>query len=119
MSGKIQFTAITGTGTAGSSSSPISISFNFAPTVAILVGFNQYNTVYLDQRSITQRGLPVSSLTTSFQEAYAFTKGSGIRTNAKKSSDGKTVYWYVNYGGSTADDYCNDSSTIYYFMALA
>ena len=56
----------------------------------------------------------MSEITTSFTSKYYF--GDGKPMQCKKSSDGKTFYWYDS-NGSNERNLCNQSGTVYAFMA--
>lgn len=96
-------------------SNPNSLTFDFAPKVIAIVGYIQSSASFVDLFSgnageawIIHTGL----LTTSYVQGAGFGKDS----YAKKSSDGKTVYWY---GTSAANQYNYAMyGTVYHWIAI-
>ena len=115
---RIQFKTRAGTGSSPSSSSPCSLSFDFSPTFIVCLG--RYSSSYFEGPAITadsyftsyHNGSPFSNLTTSFVSRGSMSAGSG--SNVKKSSDGKTIYWY----GNNAETSLNVSGYTYCFLAM-
>lgn len=120
----MQFISRTGTGTLGSSSSPISISFNFVPLWICAEWDNSSKFEYSASSSPLYTCL-VSSLTESFVSAKPFygamSNGQGKNyVYGKRSSDSKTIYWYgeENSWISVATIF-NISGHVYIFSAYA
>ena len=102
----------TGNGSYGDYSSPISITFNFAPTLIIMAGFDykygddsyadvktQFGGTYSGGDKLNCITLRTNLLSTSYKDPYnnGFTWGGrSNQTYVKKSSDGKTIYLYSN-----------------------
>ena len=130
----IEFGSYTGTGLYGSSN-PNSITFSFAPSAVIFLGsieassnfnfdgyiFETLHEYMSDNGDENQRIVLMSELTIDYKRSF----GPGRRVPnsskypaAKKSSDGKTLYWYVanNDWGSIAQ--FNESGIIYHYMAI-
>lgn len=94
----------TGTGTYGSEN-PSSITFNIVPKVIIRVGSYQSQIIAADNFTTAY----VSGVGFSIESGYAGTYG-------KKSSNGKTFYWYNT---NSASRQINTSGTTYTFIAFA
>lgn len=121
---RFQFVSYTGTNT-GTESNPTSLTFDFAPDIVILIG-KQYvstpsrfvlNYDFLSDNDINVVVMP-KELSTEFTESPygCFTEDvRAFKNYAKKSSDGKTLYWYHESG---AEYQCNSSSYIYHFVAI-
>ena len=131
---KIQTVSREGTGTYGTSSSPLSITFSFVPIIAWadfvnwsdgrveLCGNNSSSSFssYVANRSV--------ALTTSFQKScpwwYHVSNTSTPSTSiyGKKSSNGKTIYWYGSTSGGypveSPSEIFNASGDTYYFTAI-
>lgn len=115
-----------GTGSLGTSSSPISITFSFAPTVVIpmeIAVTSSNCSGYIDlNRSNETPILKANSLSTSFAVNSGWKSGNSpyYGKYIKKSSDGKTIYWYAsNAEAGTASYMFNSSSYTYYFLGIA
>lgn len=66
--------------------------------------------------------IDVRALTTEYQSGIGFCGNTANSYCAKKSSDSKTIYWYVSYnGGATtgAAHQANTKSATYRYVALA
>ena len=122
-----------GTGSKGTSSSPISITFSFAPKIVFFIGKTMYyssgNATYNNVQIRTEyhssyneaAGCNAEFISTSYSAAArcmltTANDSTDVANNnvyIKKSSDGKTIYWYAAY--STADaDYIGNGSSSYY-----
>ena len=93
----------TGTGSA-SSSSPANITFDFAPTfvygmVVCYTQSNKYWCADIDSSAsgfTRYKGLRVDHVTTSFTVIrWTSSASNNPDVYIKKSSDGKTIYWYL------------------------
>ena len=112
---KIQTGSYTGTGTYGSSN-PCSLTFDFVPTLVVMVA-QYYSTSNFQYFSPNFVFTYMPWLTTSYQSKRGFfDKYSGYNC-AKKSSDGKTLYWYNDQGGE-ANEQFNLSGYKYYWIAF-
>lgn len=131
MSGKLQILQRTGTGVFGSSSSPLSISFNFVPLwIAVEWDGNTRGvyTNYTPSGNYSYYCL-ISTLTTAFKSGKPFYSGidstSGFNyVKGKRSNDSKTIYWYGIeyediYFNITLETIFNVSGTNYIFSAYA
>lgn len=99
---KIETGSYKGTGTYGASD-PNILSFSFAPKFVWIYARRQdnseimaVNNSYGSSSSTTAQGFLIPELlTTSYQQKVApFNEGEGYNGYAKKSADGKTLYWY-------------------------
>ena len=132
MSGKMQFISRTGTGSC-SSSSPCSLTFKFAPSVVIPVLGQNGSTnsmLHSDVSNSFFYGSNTRLLTTSFVQGggagtsagvmQRSTSGSGTwYAYAKKSSDGKTIYWYYDSSNGSEAKVYNANGTKECFLAFA
>ena len=105
---------------------------DFAPRVIIYLG---YQTYYVNGGSIsnvqhsptasgkiwTESAMFCDHLTTEYQYHFGFKEASNNDNNlnyAKKSADGKTVYWYINGDAATSFSQLNHEYNTYYFLAI-
>lgn len=115
-----------GTGIATSESNPLSLTFPFPPKIVLYVG--RYEAGKTTNSSTNQYFYPTSSsytkeschilmdvLTSSYKNNLGFGYYSSSYPLAKKSNDGKTVYWYAI---STNDIPGNDSGVRYDYIAI-
>ena len=125
----------TGTDTAGVSN-PCSITFEAAPKLIYLLGSKKPNGVFTwyslkdhsDSSGHYLWGIYMGALTTAYTENTGFLTDStelGAISYGKKSSDGKTYYWYVDMASLSSSQQaygpglqCNVSGTTYYYAAL-
>ena len=133
---KIQTGSYVGTGTYGADN-PCSLTFDFAPSflfmltysytgdfdtqlVYPLLGANYSNNTNYKYNCV----LPLAFITTEYATEGTSSRHSSLFgghdylhavANAKKSSNGRTVYWYHTGG---ADGQFNSSNCTYYYMAL-
>lgn len=102
-----------GTGTYGSSN-PNSLTFDFVPKVAMYLGASKDNGS--TQSSTTKRAMFQKELTINYVSGFGFSlDSSNYPSYGKRSADGKTFYWYTT---GAARHQLNESSYIYYFLAL-
>ena len=125
---KIAIVSYDGTGTAGDSNKSNSVTFDFAPKVIIMLGhsykaFTMGN--YYDMHSsalqgdYTQQVVFCDLLTTTYQVNAGFHLNCNDETKprfARKSEDGKTIYWYV--AGNDAISQCNLQNHTYYVLGI-
>lgn len=131
---KIQTGSYTGTGTYGSSN-PCSLTFDFVPQLFTLFSSNGQAV----SNNLGTYHLNVSQLTTTYKSVASYSNGSynygggeDYTLYMKKSSDGKTLFWYVvstywevdEEAGETiegtqnsATEQCNKSGTTYLYAA--
>ena len=103
LASKIQMKTITGTGTHNTSSNAFSIAFNFAFTFVYCFGTEGYAPMVATNGFTPSNIVYSSQLTASYAQVLAFVSGQFNyypKTNIKKSSDGKTIYWYYTDGGT-------------------
>ena len=123
---KVQVLSRMGVGTCGSASTACSVTADFEIKVLIYLGFNSINENSM-QNSPTSNACTYSeyvimcdALTTEYKNNIGFysaaTNGVPMR-HAKKSADGKTIYWYIDSGG-LAQNQLNQQQTEYYFLAI-
>lgn len=115
-----------GTGIATRESNPLSLTFPFPPKIVLYVG--RYEAWKTTNSSTNQYFCSTSSsytreschilmdvLTSSYKNNLGFGYYSSSYPRAKKSNDGKTVYWYAI---STNDNPGNDSGVRYDYIAI-
>ena len=97
----IEIKTYIGNGTYGASH-PCSITFSFAPKQVALIG-HTYNSNYASSSSNARNNVIINTreLTTSYVDGKGFYTttphtGATLKNYAKKSSDGKTIYWYID-----------------------
>ena len=120
-----------GDGTYGSNN-PCSLTFNRPPKIIIYLGNYLSYTAETSTNSGTHsagaKGQDYSEkiifceyLATEYRYTMGFKEAdestSFVNTNAKKSADGKTIYWYVS-GGDNSSLQLNDKNKTYYFVAI-
>ena len=121
---RIETGTYVGTGMYGADN-PNSLTFDFVPKAVFIIGCDTSSGVKTTYFGSSGAGTLESiwamyydRLTTSYAENVGF----GTRFNeyspcGKRSSDGKTFYWYTTY---IADEYqFNVSGTTYYYLAFA
>lgn len=112
---RVQVLSYVGTGTYGSSN-PCSLTFDFPPKVVMFLrgykkGSNQFGFLTASHNTDNKVVTP-ESLTTTYTRYNGF--GGNFGSYAKKSKDGKTIFWY-NEDTSTQ---ANNTGYTYYYMAL-
>ncbi len=122
---KIEVKTYAGTGGYGSSN-PCSVTFSFAPKIVLMLGWIQGESKY--QMSINGIGYTYCSNTifcdvlgTTYSEVAGFSfsgTNNGPGRFAKKSSDGKTIYWYLNSETNVAQSQLNAVNNTYYVLAI-
>ncbi len=133
---KIQTGSYVGTGTYGPDS-PNTLTFGFVPEYVLITAIQaSYDNPYAEFWNILTFGSSstpsgdsvcnaeyVPSFTTEYKEKRGFINGGNYREtkHAKKSADGKTIYWYVvPYGEeSSGDIQFNGTHNKYYWLALS
>ena len=106
---RAQVKSYTGDGTYGSGNE-CSLTFDYAPMFVIYIGYKTSSSDYLNNASVAISLM--SFLTTSYSRQDVFGTSS---TQAKISSDGKTISWY--HAGNAAGQLNSNGST-YYFIAI-
>lgn len=122
--GKCATGSYVGTGLYGASS-PNALEFTFVPKTVEILGYSyeyegktRFKLAY--QNSYSYPLLIGERLGTEYAEGTGFYDGAGYSDSysnpgyAKKSADGKTVYWYTNDAGTQF----NQSGYTYYYRAL-
>lgn len=114
---RIQRIIHTGNNTAGSASAPFSITFSFAPNLLILPYEWMHSTSndYISGNSLIDTSRFSSSSFDYYHTIWVGNTGQPLRI--KKSSDGKTIFWY----GPDISDYIqvyNESGHQYIFYGL-
>lgn len=109
---KVQTVSYVGTGTYGEEN-PCSLTFDFEPNLVMMIG-EKTQTSASSESSLGIIACVV--LTTAYQSGTGFYNSlwTGSRY-AKKSADGKTIFWY--HSKSESAQY-NSSNTEYYVIAL-
>lgn len=111
---KIATWSYTGTGTSGVDN-PNSLTFDFAPKVLMMLDISNGIVIPGDGRIYTEFA---ETLTTTYQSSRGFCSGSSGTNYAKKSSDGKTIYWYCASSSAGATYQCNVSGKVYSGIVL-
>ena len=116
----MQLKSRTGDGNTKSSSSVIDLTFSFAPTFIIMLcditSSSKGATLTFNHK---YGGANCTKLTTSYVAMAAFTIDTTYNNFCKKSSDGKTVYWYPQNTDLDKMYYQNTSGRVYYYLAFA
>ena len=124
---KVQILSYVGKGILGAPANCCSVTADFPVKVLLYVGYQNGGSVI--QESQTSDGYIYSRttilcdfLTTEFQGGKGFmavNKSEGLPGRyAKKSEDGKTIYWYIDSTSSDPVVQLNKSNATYYFIAL-
>lgn len=115
---KIATGSYTGTGTYGSSN-PCSLTFDFVPKVIMFTvkySLTDKNWIWFDSSKALPRFIPCHVFSTSYVvNLAAMESSSGSSSYGKKSSDGKTIYWYNTQGALYQQ---NSSSMTHYYIAF-
>ena len=120
---KIRAGSYVGTGSAGSSN-PSELTFDFEPKIVMMVGYKILSTgqhiSFIGKTAPTPTVYPCLLTTeyisgSGFHSTYTGTGTTSYMYN-KKSADGKTIYWYVSYGG--AHPQFNSTENEYYWIAI-
>ena len=99
---------------------PSSVTFNFAPKVLFMLGYYNSTNVQASVRSFDNVTdvIFTEDLTTSFKSTRGFictSSSTGVSRYAKKSEDGKTIYWYVT-GSSDSGAQCDATGCTYFIL---
>lgn len=106
------------------------LTFDFEPKVLMMLGgFSATDSLFFsplnnsNTRYNTVLNIVCDLLTTSYKQSLGFFGTDVIddTTNysyAKKSADGKTIYWYQSQHPDNANCHFNDANTTYYVLAL-
>ena len=127
-SAKFQVVSYKGSGRVGEGT-PCSVTVDFAPKVLIYLGYyyNYNNTNWKHQSALsegyayTQNVIFCNHLTTEYKGSSGFieaTSNTNLSRFAKKSADGKTIYWYVSGDIASEHHQLNNSVNTYYFLAI-
>lgn len=125
-SAKTEIKTYTGNGKSGSSN-PCSVTFSsIVPKIIMVIGWKQNNGHQVNMQSGGYRyNVPMilcDELTTSYSGSVGFMYCDSASTQparyAKKSSDGKTIYWYIE-GDGQAQAQINQSDYKYYILGIA
>lgn len=115
---QIELVSYTGTDTAGEAN-PCSVTFSFAPKIAVMI-CGYCSTPSVSGNSSYMRAINCDYLTTEYKERMSFYDDSqqySPKHYAKKSEDGKTIYWYVADDTGVSRQY-NSSTTVYTLLAI-
>lgn len=125
--GRVELKSYTGNGKYGSSN-PTSVTFSFTPMIVMMVAINSptnhYNVGF--NATLGRQIMTINELSTTYGLGLGFCCDVNSQTNVgnqcygKKSSDGKTIYWYTGYNNTSWGPVyqCNDSDTTYYLLAI-
>lgn len=121
--GLVQCGSYIGSGTYGEQN-PNTLSFNFPPSCVFLVGVKNRSdgTVNPIYNGAMRSTVVMAAITTNYKEGCGFgLHGSnGVNNYAKKSPDGKTLYWYIKpqSGYNYPSNQYNDDTSQYYWVAV-
>lgn len=128
--GQVALGSYVGTGTYGDDN-PNSITFPFSVKVVWILGYLTNHSSYGDyfyQAFVNGNGLPAcsvllaSELTTTFKQGFTLLDSTSQYNTwngwAKKSADGKTVYWYIHAVKDVSTVQFNRSGTKYYYLGI-
>lgn len=122
LGGRVELVTYAGTGTYGKSN-PCSVTFSFAPKLIMMIGytFNNHPSSSLPDglfNAVTTsytNHIACEYLTTKYKESLGLIQDTAEeRSYGKKSSDGKTIYWYT-----TGSWQYNDAGFKYYVLGIA
>lgn len=111
---RVQVVSYVGTGTYGADN-PNSLTFDFAPKVVMFLRYYKSGITQsgeLGSYGSDSRVITPESLTTTYARYNGF--GDQSYSYAKKSKDGKTIFWY----NDSSYHQGNDSGYIYYFLVI-
>lgn len=111
---RVQVLSYVGTGTYGENN-PNSLTFDFAPKVVMFLRYYKSGITQsgaLGSYGSDSRVITPESLTTTYARYNGF--GDKSYSYAKKSKDGKTIFWY----NDSSYHQGNDSGYIYYFLVI-
>lgn len=113
---KIELKSYTGAGVSGEDNA-CSVTFSFAPKVFIMLCCHSSDTALVDANESYFRYELASRLTTSYTRYRGFLASTSGTSSAyaKKSSDGRTIYWY--HANNPSYQY-NAIDTTYYVLAI-
>jgi hypothetical protein len=118
---KIQTGSYVGTGANATASAPMELTFDFVPAVVLMLAYAETAGGSLHNLKNSYGVLPdvfCSLLTTSFtSEGFAYGSADVSKFYAKKSNDGKTIYWYATDGGGNYSCY-NHQDYEYHWLAI-
>ena len=124
-SAKSEVKTYVGTGTSGPSY-PCSVTFNIVPKVVVALGWRQAS----NNHQVSLRGLGAryctdvmfcEDITTSFarEAGFLYCESSEMPNRyAKKSSDGKTISWYIGNDNGNPHGQLNTSGNTYYILGI-
>ena len=90
---QVQVVTYVGTGRYGADN-PCSITFQFAPKVIFFVA--EFNTTLWTSPYTGNHSLPASAFSLSYSTQAYFDNGGSGKRYGKRSSDGKTFFWYAD-----------------------
>ena len=127
-SSKVGIAKYTGIGAMNNPDKPTSVTFDFVPKVIIMLGwyFNPNNTSFSPSQTDIENGgykfnqkvIFCDLLTTEYVSGAGFLyndSSSQPTRYAKKSADGKTIYWYATGSAYTQ---CNSTENEYYVLGI-
>lgn len=115
---------VTRAGTGSSSSdNPCSLTFNFAPEYIYYCFSIETNAIgtggpNVSAATSTILGATMSIISTSYDKIPMMTKSSSTQPYVKKSSDGKTIHWYLANSSDQNYIYNTNAYIIYAFVAI-
>lgn len=100
-------------------SNPANITFDFDPDFIYVIGIGYRSSSYIVSNSYPYTFIPMADVTTSYINKIWMTGTSSNKSYVKRSSDGKTLYWYATYDpDNTFSRYYNENGTVYYFCGI-
>lgn len=121
----VQVLSRKGVGTFGSADAACSVTADFEVKVLLFIGYKYDNGLQMSPTgnacTYTDYAIMCDALTTEYKNNIGFccisTNGAPTRY-AKKSADGKTIYWYIAKEAGFAHVQLNQQETTYYFLAI-
>ena len=126
--GKFAVVSYKGDGTSGNGATPGRVTFDFAPKVIMLLGYSNsvfYNNNYYQNHTSIEGGsnnenvIYCDLLSTSYSAYSGFAinyTGNNTMRYARKSTDGKTIEWYISNGDVSSQ--CTRQDCTYYVLGI-
>ena len=120
--GKVQILSYVGDGFFGSEGTACSVTADFPPKVLVYLGYYRNSIDFCVNPTSTTNVILCEHLTTSYRRDSGFRYAPGDSNSpdryAKKSEDGKTIYWYVQNDSGLSSQQLNESGSTYYILAV-
>ena len=100
----------------GTASNSQNVTLTFAPKMLVELGSLNSEGMAVVNDGVMVDFIPCDILTENWTEGFGFVSGSTIKQYAKRSQDGKTIYWKCDATGG--DSICNKQGHTYYILAV-